>query len=71
MRSPRVAFRGFVCYGECCMQTMFHIISFLNPRKILERRARKQLERKVDAGTTRAIKEFRQTFEKLKAYDRT
>lgn len=52
------------------MHAILHIFSHLSPRRIRERRARKRLERKVDAGTTRAIKEFRQTFEKLKAYDR-
>lgn len=52
------------------MQTILHILNRFDPRRIAERRARRRLELKVDAGASRAVKEFRKTFEQLKEYDR-
>lgn len=59
----------YVVYSKP-MQAILHIVTFLDPRRVLERRARKRLRQKVDAGASRAIKEYQKTFEQLKQYDR-
>ena len=52
------------------MQAVLHFFSHLGHRNLFKRLARKRLERKVAAGTNRAIKEYRTTFEQLKEYDK-
>lgn len=52
------------------MQAVLQFIAHVGQWKFFKRRARKQLERKVEAGTNRAIQEYRTTFEKLKEYDK-
>lgn len=52
------------------MQAILHFFSHLGNWRVAKWHERKRLERKVTAGTKRAIKEYRVTFERLKEFDK-